>query len=86
MPLRQQKYKKHIPGVSQKHAYLSGWSYAPRYSCRSKAKVNCFLHTKKRYATKTITNYHTTAINTDKFYIIVSYLSSASQKRVRFTH
>ena len=55
MPLRQQKYKKHIPGFSQKRVrFLSGWSYAPRYSCRSKAKVNCFLHTKKRYASKTI--------------------------------
>ena len=40
---------------SHKNAFvlLSGWSYAPRYSCRSKAKVNCFLHTKKRYASKT---------------------------------
>ena len=48
MPLRQQKYKKHILG-SYKNTFtlLSGWSYAPRYSCRSKAKVNCFLHTKK---------------------------------------
>ena len=49
MPLRQQKYKKLILGYSQKRVrYLSGWSYAPRYSCRSKAKVNCFLHTYKK--------------------------------------
>ena len=49
MPLRQQKYKKHILGFSQKRVrFLSGWSYAPRYSCRSKAKVNCFLHTYKK--------------------------------------
>ena len=49
MPLRQQKYKKNILGCSQKRVRsLSGWSYAPRYSCRSKAKVNCFLHTNKK--------------------------------------
>ena len=41
------------PSHKNSFTLLSGWSYAPRYSCRSKAKVNCFLHTKKRYASKT---------------------------------
>ncbi|MEE1069951.1 MAG: hypothetical protein U0K81_05705, partial [Paludibacteraceae bacterium] len=36
--------------------------------------------TKKRYASKTITNYHTPAINTDKFYIIESIRLHTSHK------
>jgi len=38
------------------------------------------------FTSKTITHSQPPTINIDKIYIIVSYLSSASQKRVRFTH